>query len=102
MSAPAIERVDSLSDVDWDHLDLNEHEFDLPCQLVKVPENAPCHDPAAWFVVFEGHCTGNSADMLVCEEHHQFIAQGGHGVCRVCRSPLIIKDFVLRTERIKP
>ena len=80
-------------------LDLTDLEFQPPCSIVENEQT--CGDAAEWAGLFRGHCRPMSIDVLICPKHYGWIISGYLGACGSGHC-IILRDYVLRLERIKP
>lgn len=86
-----------------DRVILDSLDFEPPCDI--KTNQQPCEDVAAWVMVLRAHCPAGveSVTRLVCQDHYQYVVDGGRGFCSDCRtSGLTLRDFVIRLEPIKP
>jgi len=81
-------------------INLADIEFEPPCGVTE--HRQPCDRPADWWGLFAGHCATEPSDNVLCNEHRDHIVNGGPGTCTTCGSAVIIRDYLVRMERIKP
>lgn len=98
MTAAAVEQIGT----DQETVILEGLEFEVPCDILTGGEE--CHDTAEWVMVLRPHCPRSGAmTRLVCDHHYRYVVDGGIAYCTDCDTHgLIVRDYVLQLERIKP
>jgi len=83
-------------------LDMTDFEFALPCDIKTRTE--PCDQVAEWVLVLRKHCDKDKVHTkLICRPHYLYVVNGGKAFCTVCKTDqVVVRDYVLRLERIKP
>jgi hypothetical protein len=85
-----------------ERLDLSDLEFELPCDI--KTRTKPCEQVAEWVLVLRAHCAKDKVGTkLICEPHYLYVVNGGKAFCTLCETDqVVVRDYVLRLERIKP
>lgn len=85
-----------------ERLDLSHLEFELPCDI--KTRTKPCDQVAEWVLVLRKHCENDRVHTkLICRPHYLYVVGGGRAFCTVCETDqVVVRDHVLRLERIKP
>jgi len=85
-----------------EQLDMTAFEFPLPCDI--KTRTKPCEQVAEWVLVLRKHCENDQvAAKMICRPHYLYVVNGGKAFCTVCETDqVIVRDYVLRLERIKP
>jgi hypothetical protein len=97
----------TLTTPDVDVTTINDLDFDaeLPCELWhgNIFGWRRCEEISTWVAELKPHCPRPAnATVLLCERHYTLLIGGQVAVCDQCAEDFVMRDRVVRLERIKP
>lgn len=79
--------------------DLESIDLQIPCD-VRRNGTPICEKPATWVMRLRGHCKKvlPSMTLLICDEHYEYVTNGGTGACPCGEIGLVLRDYILLLE----